>query len=45
MCEVLWWLLPSSGIVREAGLHIALLVVLGILGQCAPVYPYVDLSG
>lgn len=29
----------------EAGLHIVLLLVLGVLGQCAPVYPYVDLSG
>ena len=26
-------------------MHVALLVVLGILGQCSPVYPYVDLSG
>jgi len=29
----------------EAGMHVSLLVVLGILGQCSPVYPYVDLSG
>jgi len=29
----------------EGGMHIALLAVLGVLGQCAPVYPYVDLSG
>lgn len=29
----------------EAGMHVSLLVILGILGQCAPVYPYVDLSG
>jgi len=29
----------------EAGMHVGLLVVLGILGQCSPVYPYVDLSG
>jgi hypothetical protein len=29
----------------EVGLHGVLLCVLGILGQCAPVYPYVDMSG
>jgi len=29
----------------EGGVHIALLVILGILGQCSPVYPYVDVSG
>lgn len=26
----------------ETGSHVALLVLLGILGQCAPVYPYVE---
>jgi len=29
----------------QGGVHIALLVILGILGQCSPVYPYVDVSG
>ena len=29
----------------DTAMHTCLLVVLGILGQCAPVYPYVDLSG
>jgi len=35
----------SSIQLLEAALHVALLVVLGILGQCPPIYPYVDISG
>ena len=35
---------PGAQVVY-ATLHVLLLVVLGILGQCSPVYPYVELSG
>ena len=34
-----------SHTLRKGGVHITLLIVLGILGQCSPVYPYVDVSG
>nr|ADP88933.1 apocytochrome b [Diplonema papillatum]APQ44781.1 apocytochrome b [Diplonema papillatum] len=29
----------------EAGAHSSMLLILGVLGQCSPVYPYVDVSG
>nr|ATQ37454.1 apocytochrome b [Diplonema ambulator] len=29
----------------DAAMHISILCILGLLGQCAPIYPYVDMSG
>ena len=45
MHSMMYWYMQSAAGDVHAALHVAILMLLGILGQCAPVYPYVDMSG